>query len=216
MDIVIFANGQLAKNNLPASHVEQADLIIAADGGANHCYSLDIVPHILIGDFDSVGVKVLKKFEQKGTTVHRHPAKKDTTDLELCLNFAVKHDATAIHIFAALGGRWDMSLANVQLCASKKYQDSKITLFGDDCIIDILHSASTQILNGPIGKRVSLLPLQKQVSGVTLTGFEYPLTNSTISFGSSLGVSNVIKKEPATIYLDKGTLLCIQSLNTKR
>ncbi len=210
MNIVIFANGHLLEKDFRATLVKQANYIIAADGGANHCNDFTIVPDVLIGDLDSVDPKILKNIVNKGTTVHRYPEKKDATDLELCLDFALEHGATQIHIFAALGGRWDMSLANIQLCASEKYKNIVITLIGDDCVIDIFHPGTTHTLSGPIGKRVSLLPLQQDASGITLTGFEYPLLSSTILFGSSRGVSNIIQSEPATIRLKTGTLLCIQ------
>ncbi len=47
------------------------------------------------------------------------------------------------------------------------------------------------------------------VHGVTLSGFEYPLTHQSISFGSTLGISNILKTSQATVQHDKGILLCV-------
>lgn len=211
MIIAIFANGQLSEKDYLDPLIEQADCIIAADGGANHCNNLNIVPNVVIGDLDSIDPQTLKSIEDKGIPLHRYPERKNATDLELCLDFAIAQGAAKIHIFAALGGRWDMSLANIQLCASKKHKNTEITLYGEGCVINILHPGAVHTIPGPVGKRVSLLSLEQDAVGVTLTGFEYPLKNSTISFGSSRGVSNILKTEPATISLNHGTLLCIQS-----
>lgn len=61
------------------------------------------------------------------------------------------------------------------------------------------------------GKYMSLIPLTSNVEGLTLTGFRYPLSNYLLSIGSSLGISNEIIQDIATIHLSKGTLIVIES-----
>lgn len=212
MIALIFANGSLDKKQDVSLLIDQADMIIAVDGGGNHCHTLGVTPTILIGDLDSIDPEVLLGYEKSNIPIQKHPPKKDATDLELALDFAVAQDTDTIYICAALGGRWDMSLANIQLCASNKYNNLTISLFGKDCIIDILQPGPTHTINNEESRNVSLLPLKSDVTGVTLNGFEYPLVDRTITFGSSLGVSNVIQTPPATITFKTGILLCIQNL----
>ena len=209
MTVVIFANGVL--NQLPELDklIGQAELVIAADGGANHCDQLGITPDILLGDFDSIDPAVLTTYQDKGVVIKRHPPQKDATDLELALDLAVARGGQTIWLLGVLGGRWDMSLANIMLAGSAKYQGQNILLAGQDCIMQILHAGSSHTITGQPDQKVSLLALQGDVRGVTLTGFAYPLTQQTIVFGSSLGVSNIMLTNEATVHHAEGTLLCV-------
>ena len=208
MITLIFANGPLKHSSYLDALVKQADLLIAADGGANHCEKINITPDILIGDLDSIHPAILADYENKGITIHRHPKRKDAADLELALNLAKKKGASTVWLIGALGGRWDMSLANIMLAAGDKYLELDIFLLGQDCLLQILHPGKKFTLAGVPGQKVSLLPLKNDAHGVTLTGFEYPLTDHTIPFGSTLGVSNIIKKKQATVQHTEGILLC--------
>lgn len=212
MHFLIFANGQFNQPSDFSKRLQQADVIIAVDGGADHCASRNIIPDILLGDLDSITPEVLESYKSKKTKVLRHPVKKDATDLELALDYAIEKRATEICILGALGGRWDMSLANIQLCAQKKYRQTTITISDENCLMHILRPEGDHILHGKIGSTVSLLPLTPTVTGITLQGFDYPLVKATIALGSSHGVSNTLQIETATISLESGVLLCIQLL----
>lgn len=211
---LIFANGTLEPlpDVLP-DLLERADRIIAADGGANHCARLGIVPTTLIGDLDSVEADILQKFQTQGVDIHRHPPEKDATDLELALDLAldlaIEGEATTAWLFGALGGRWDMSLANILLGAQEKYRTLHITLPGPDCLMHILHPGKTFTVHKSQGRKVSLLPLKNDVHGLTLKGFQYPLRDATLRFGSTRGVSNVLSGPVGTVHFQKGLLLCV-------
>ena len=207
---LIFANGELKKTTELETLIGQADLILAADGGANHCFQLDIRPDILVGDFDSIEPDTLSKHQKENVEIHRHPVQKNATDLELTLDLAMEKGATTIWLMGILGGRWDMSLANIMLGARDKYKELRISLLGSDCTMHIMQPGKSYTVSGTPGQTFSLLPLKGDVKGVTLTGFEYPLDNHTIQYGASLGVSNVLVKSQGTISCSQGVLLCIQ------
>ncbi|NOR24907.1 MAG: thiamine diphosphokinase [Desulforhopalus sp.] len=209
MITVIIANGTLDHSPNLDALLEQADLLIAADGGANHCAELSITPDILLGDLDSINPAILATYESGGVAIHRFPRRKDATDLELALDLAIEKGARAIWLIGTLGGRWDMSLANIMLAASDKYKGQKIFLLGQDCSMRIMHPGKVYTINSTPGQKVSFLPLKSDVHGVTLSGFEYPLTHHTIPFGSSLGVSNILKNNRATVQHTEGVLLCV-------
>ena len=63
------------------------------------------------------------------------------------------------------------------------------------------------------GNYVSLIPLTTEVTGVTLTGFKYPLRDHTFtSTGSAgLGVSNEILAEEGRIQMKTGVFILIES-----
>jgi thiamine pyrophosphokinase len=206
---LIFANGDLTEPPELPDLLARADLIIAADGGANSCRCLGIIPDVLIGDLDSIDPAILKEFQEKAVAIHRHPPRKDATDLELALDFAMIQGARQVWLFGGLGGRWDMSLANVLLAAQEKYKTLSFTIPGPACLLHILHPGEPFTLSGSVGQTVSLLPLRGDVRGLTLHGFAYPLHDATLPFGTTRGISNVLNEPAATVQFHGGVLLCI-------
>lgn len=188
---------------------ELADLIICADGGAVSCSALSVVPDYLVGDCDSIPEGLLGEYQESGVVIKRYPRRKDATDLELALDLAVVLGADRVLLVNSLGGRWDMSFANILLTASSRYRGMSMTHLGADCVLRPLHPGIC-IVRGRQGRVVSLLPLTPSVENVTLKGFEYSLSGATLVFGSTRGVSNVIKEERASIEHDEGTLLFIE------
>lgn len=202
MHIVLVAHGHFANSPEERAALAQAARIIAADGGAEHVLAAGHVPHLVVGDLDSIDPATLARLEGLGVPVERHPARKDATDLELALGAAA--GATAITILGALGGRPDHQWANVLLLAACP------------CPARILHGATSihlldarrpclDLATSP-GDTVSLIPLA-DAHGVTLAGLEYPLQDATLPLGSPRGVSNVALGDAATIALTAGRLL---------
>src|SRR5690242_18132651 len=101
---VIFANGELINLNAARAALRSDDFLIAADGGAHHCHTLGLTPKVVIGDFDSLTPEELKALSASGTWLIQHPARKDQTDLELAIAYAIEHGADDILILGALGG----------------------------------------------------------------------------------------------------------------
>jgi len=209
MKTVIFANGESGAKSIAKQLCCQAELIIAVDGGIRHCEQLNVQPHVLLGDLDSTPKQLVDAAMASGISLQRHPRDKDKTDLELALDLACSRGATTVSLFGALGGRWDMSLANLFLPAIAAYATMRITLYDDQTRIDLLRDNEQLDLIAPVGSRISLLPLSGQVKGVTLTGFQYPLTNHTLSFGSTRGISNVLIEENGCIAMEQGLLLIV-------
>ncbi len=111
MRAVILANGVLSH----PVNIEKEDYIIAADGGIVNCRLLGLVPKVVIGDFDSIQAENLEELEKLGTRTIKFPERKDETDLELAIDHAVEAGYEDIVIFAALGERWDQTIANILL-----------------------------------------------------------------------------------------------------
>ena len=126
----IFANGPyLEKTDSRIFMGKEADLIIAADGGANQCRLINITPDLIIGDLDSISHQLVEKYTHAGVEIIRHPSRKDATDLELSLDLAMTRGADDVVLFGVLGGRWNMSLSNITLAASEKYREMSMSLY---------------------------------------------------------------------------------------
>ena len=206
---VILANGELHDAAAARKLAAGADWLIAADGGAQHCRALGLIPHLIVGDLDSLVPELRVEFERAGTRIEAHPAHKDETDLELAICAALREGAQEAVLLAALGARWDQSLANILLLAHPRFAALRLRLVdGSDTFWIIRDRAA---VHGAAGDRLSLLPLGGEVDGVTLTGLEYPLTEGVLRFGHTTGVSNVFAAAEATISIGRGVLLAIHT-----
>src|SRR5712691_2431060 len=100
--------------------------VIAADGGAELAYELDLDIDLVVGDFDSVAAGVLKRVERSWARVERHPAEKDATDLELALAAALRLEPEQILVLGGGGGRLDHLLGEVLVLAADAYAGVQI------------------------------------------------------------------------------------------
>ena len=203
MRVIVVANGVMRSHFT----LEGDDVLIAADGGLRHCLDLGLQPAILIGDLDSIDEGDLAALEPGDTQILRYPTQKDFTDLELALQYALKLGADEIVVVAALGARWDQTIANMLLPAS--FPSVKIRLIDGSQEIYYIRAGEKLEIHGRPGDMVSLIPLAGNACGVTTEHLEYPLRGGELTYGSTRGISNVLLEKTGTISISGGLLLCI-------
>jgi thiamine pyrophosphokinase len=202
----IIANGKVQD---PQFDIPCGSFVIAANGGARHCLASDIFPDVVIGDFDSLSDGELSRLKNAGSKLIRYPTDKDETDLELALTYAIDQGGSEITLLGLLGGRWDMSFANIFLLASNRFNDIRLRIIDGNTQMFILRGGDTLKLCGNLGETVSIIALSTETSGITYAGLEWPLDDASIEFGSPRGVSNRMSSENASIRLNSGVLLVI-------
>ena len=208
MRSVIIANGVLNHISDARKSLRPDDLLIAADGGMRHCHALGVMPHVVIGDLDSLDPAEADTLKAVDVEVIQHPTRKDQTDLELALVLAAKRGATEIIVLGALGARWDMTMANILLPAASALAGITIRLIDGQQEIMLLRGGEEISFHGKRNDILSLIPLGQDAIGVTLRGLEYPMENGVLRFGDTRGISNALTKETAIVYLKQGLLLC--------
>jgi thiamine pyrophosphokinase len=207
MRAIVIANGHVG--NSEASRVQNwpYDCVICADGGAQHALGLGLAPDVVVGDLDSLDGDLRARLEDEGCQVLVHPPRKDETDLELALRYAIDHGVDEILILGALGGRIDQTLANVLLLALPELQKVKTRIVAGDQEMFLIRGQA--FIEGQVGDTVSLLPIAGDVRGITAEGLEYPLQHGTLKFGPTLGISNVLTVPVARVQVGQGLLLCV-------
>jgi len=214
---VIFVNGNLSNFSRAKNIITKEDYLIAVDGGVKYILKLGLTPHAVIGDFDSTPLSIQKKLTKirKGqaclspTTLIKYPRKKDKTDFELAINFALEKKYHQIIIFGILGDRIDHFMANIFLLAKIQTENKLITvkIFEGNKEIYILNKEI--IINGQIGDEISIIPVSSKLQGVVTDGLEYQLNNGTLFFGSTKGISNVLNKTSSKIIVTDGIALVV-------
>jgi thiamine pyrophosphokinase len=206
--VVIFAGGELSPDYF--NLLDEEDFIIGADRGALFLITHGYTPDIAVGDFDSVSPEALKEIESKSKkTITCDAINKDLTDSEMALDIAMDQQPDSILLLGVTGTRLDHSLASIQIMTRALQRQIKCYVIDSHNYVTLIDS---QAIIEDLGYTyVSLLPLTPEVTGITLEGFQYPLTNATLRLGQSLGVSNQLVSSSGTVTISSGLLLIIQS-----
>jgi thiamine pyrophosphokinase len=209
---IVVANGELENPaRLKARLAGWAEArVIAADGGLRNCRKLGLVPETIVGDFDSIDPAEIPQLQKAGVQLLRRPRQKDETDLELALFRAHELGIAQVVILGALGGRLDMSLANLLLLAHPRLAELEIRLWSSDQTAWLLRPPGDELAGQP-GDLLSLIPLAGDASGVVTEGLEYPLRGETLHFGLPRGVSNVLSASSARVQVQTGLLFAVHS-----
>ena len=174
-----------------------AGLYIAADSGLETAKKLCIEPSIIIGDFDSADPALAAGYDRL-----QYPSEKDDTDSMICVKYALEQGFSDIVIIGGTGGRIDHTLANL---AMLKYIANRR---GAGFITDGFNKIS-YLENGNMRvhknyKYVSIIPISRELTGVTLTGFLYNLNNARVKSDEVYSISNEISGEFGDIKITNG------------
>ena len=207
MRVVIFVNGQFHDPEIARSRLRNDDYIIAVNGGTHHALSIDVIPHAIIGDLDSLNLQEETMVRAASARILRFPSRKDETDLELALHHAVEQQADCILLLAALGGRLDQMLGNLMLLTLPRLQGIDVRILeGAQTAFLIRDRAS---IHGQSGDTVSIIPVGGDAVGVSNEGLEWPLCRETLPSGTTRGISNVLTASEGAISVERGMLLCV-------
>lgn len=206
--VIIISNGDF---NIEVfnKHKTLEDLVICADGGANHIYKTDIVPDMIVGDLDSLDEEVFEYFREKKVIFHKFPAKKDKTDTELAVDFALRESPSELILFGSTGTRFDHTLGNVMLLYKLLKKEIKAKIIDENNEIYLVKRHIT--ISKEENTFISFLPLFDKCSGVTMKGFKYSTENMDFKLGSTMGISNEIIDDKGVIDIRSGISLVIKS-----
>ena len=176
-----------------------ASIILAADSGYTAAKQLNIVPDIILGDFDS-----LKEEINTSAEIIRVPAEKDDTDTMLACNIAIDRGASELLILGGTGGRADHFLANVFFLEAITDNNVKVVLTDGENTVRILKDETVRIAKK--GGYFSIFALDNCT--VSLSGCKYPLENRILERTNPFAVSNEVTDNFATVTVTGKAILC--------
>ena len=193
---VIFCAGGFDR---PARPIENTDLVIAADGGLRHTQALGLTPHIVLGDFDSLGY-----IPAEGQVF---PVEKDDTDAMLAIKKGLAEGCDSFCLYGGLDGpRLDHTVANLQALLYLADRGASGYLVGLSQIVCVLRNGKVT-LPADFEGIFSLFCLGEDARGVTVRGAKYNLEQGTLTAGFPLGVSNHFMGKSVTVSVEAGTVL---------
>ena len=208
---ILIGAGELTVGELT---VTEEDFVIALDGGLGYCDFLQVEPDLIIGDFDSVtegeiealnGIE--KSFPEK---VIRLKPEKDDTDMLYALKHALQLGYRDFRLYAATGGRFDHTLANIQCLLYLKNHDATGYIMDGNGMIMVIKDEEICFREEMEGF-LSLFSLRGRCEGVTIQGLKYELENAVITNDFPIGISNEFVGKKASISVRDGELVCMIS-----
>jgi thiamine pyrophosphokinase len=176
------------------------DFVIAADGGYRYCEAENIMPNLLLGDFDS-----LKKLPEE-IPILTFPAEKDDTDTMLAIKTGLELGYLEFHLHGCTGGRLDHTLANFQALIYLAKKGARGFLYGATETYTAIENGGLTLPAKPNGV-FSVFCFGSDATGVSIQGAKFPLRDATLTASFPLGVSNHFMEQPVRVQVRSGCLL---------
>lgn len=178
-------------------------VVICADGGMRFAQALGLRPDLVVADFDSSDRAI------DCAELIRLTPEKDDTDTQHCVREAIARGCRELALVCALGGRVDHMMGNLALCEYAWEQGAHLTVYDRQNRI-FFHGGSEQRFRAEeTAKYVSIVPLDRELTGVTLTGLKYPLQNAVLTRSMMISISNEPAAAEFTIASQTGRALII-------
>lgn len=170
---IIMANGDFPTHPKPLAQLTQANTIIACDGAAEPLIANDYIPHVIVGDLDSLPEALKRDY----ANILVHDPDQETNDLTKAINWAISHAIKNICILGATGKREDHTLGNLGLLADYNHSVNAI-IMTDHGTFEIIKTEKT--LDCRPGQQISIFQLTPKTR-ITTKGLRYPLTEKSLN-----------------------------------
>jgi thiamine pyrophosphokinase len=163
-------------------------LVLAADSGIRHADALGLYVDLWLGDFDSTTPALTHKYAAVPRQIF--PCEKDKTDGELAIDEGLIRGATHFVMVGAFGGeRSDHAMLHAfqALNLARRGLDVLMTSGLEEAVPLCAGTRTFRLRPGAIFSLVGF----SNMSGVTISGARWPLTDRHVPVGSSLTLSNI-------------------------
>lgn len=202
---VILTGGECdAERVLTRNLIPRNALIIAADSGYLKAKPLGLVPHVLVGDFDSIPAEEMPVKTDDGPEIITAPCEKDETDTMLACNIAIERGCREILIAGGFGGRCDHELSNIFWLENLLDRGVRAAMTDGKGYIRIIRNETAEVARHE--GYFSVFALESCV--VSLSGCKYPLDRAALTRSLPYAVSNEVTAERARIEIEGTALLC--------
>ena len=202
---VIIGGADIGRYDRIRGYLREGDFYICCDSGLKHREGLDIVPDLIVGDFDSY------ENPQLNIETITLPREKDDTDTVFAVKEALSRGFQDFLLVGVIGGRLDHTLGHVSLLLMLDAQGKTATALDDFSEMEIVSGQPVQIQD--CYTYFSLLNISGTAQSITIKNAKYPLDDAEITCEYQYGISNeVLPGKIAVVTVNQGRLLLIKVL----
>ena len=196
--IVVLANGEFPRHDIPLHELDIAGSIICCDGAVESLINYGKRPQAIVGDFDSIPQK-LKKNLVKNLV---YAPDQSENDLRKSLKWVEAHGGKSVTILGASGKREDHLLGNIFSILQFDTQMDMV-MITDYGRFHMVHES--QVFDGIMGQKVSLFSVDQSIK-ITTSGLKYPLQNEALSTLYA-GTLNAMVDDQFSVNISHGQIL---------
>jgi len=201
---VLVANAPLRWTPRLTALAAGADLLLAADGGADHLARIGLRPAAVIGDLDSVSEST-RSWLGEQLLIERPD--QDRTDLDKALEYAFDAaEFDRLTVLGALGGRPDHDQGNFGLLA-RLGMNERLIYEGDRWTVLAISGEAT--LTSVPGETWSFWTYDPNIR-VTVDGVRWPIDNSTIDAANRPSISNEAIQHEVRVRAEGGAVIVMR------
>ena len=171
--VVILANGLFPKVQQGLDLLEAADQLICCDGAADKLIAKGMLPHVIVGDMDSLSGEVR---EQYASIIIRSDDQ-ESNDLTKAVHYCIDKGYSSVSILGATGLREDHTLGNISLLL-EYYPRIEVQIISDYGIFFLVRSGER--VQSFVGEKISFFSIDNRVC-VSSSGLLYPLNDLRLS-----------------------------------
>lgn len=195
-------DGELPSAGLIARLGGESHIVVAADGAALRLLERDIVPDVVIGDLDTLGLD-RNKFSAPRSIVIERPDQ-DRNDFEKALLWLLDEGYDTVTVIGHAGGMVDHTLNNFSIVA--RFASRIELLLRDDRSTGYAIRGHIELATRP-GERISLIPLP--TARLKTEGLRWELDRETLGIGEREGASNLATGEHVAMTTLEGCVLLV-------
>lgn len=180
---VIIGGADIGRYDRIRGYLREGDFYICCDSGLKHREGLDIVPDLIVGDFDSY------ENPQLNIETITLPREKDDTDTVFAVKEALSRGFQDFLLVGVIGGRLDHTLGNVSLLLMLDAQGKTATALDDFSEMEIVSGQPVQIQD--CYTYFSLLNISGTAQSITIKNAKYPLDDAEITCEYQYGIRDV-------------------------
>ena len=164
---IILADGAFPEHEIPLGYLRNAEKIICCDGSVDNLLLAGLIPDAIVGDLDSVSVKVKEEYADR-----LFPDRdQETNDLTKAVRWCVGENYNDLVILGATGKREDHTLGNISLLAEYAREVEVMMVTDTGILRPFLKSCEIKSFRG---QQISVFSINPETE-ITASGLRYPL-----------------------------------------
>lgn len=205
MKVLLIADSPDFDSAYITRHADLVDQVFVTDG-ATHKLPTGVTPNVICGDFDSIHMPSAR--ERYVTSEFITLSDQNQSDLEKALVFAMSRGATEVTMVSALGGRMDISVANLSVLI-RHHTACVLSIVSGTVVTKVVSDRSPKTgsvtFEARPGSFVSCIPLEGDAV-VSISNVKWSLREAPLRSGSH-GVNNEALGGPVTVTAHKGLVV---------
>jgi len=191
---VVYLNGSYPPDHLyfyirEYKNSTEHSIVIVADGGLQFFINNDLLPDIILGDWDSADISLIKSFP-KALTISMPSDGKTLTDGELALDWCANNNITDVVIYGGIDAAFetDQLLANIFMMFAYKAKFASVKM-RDYCQEIIPLENQRYSGHGSPGEKLSVVPISEEIT-YEASGLKYNPEGKIFKFGQTKPLRN--------------------------